>query len=57
MCKAKPNHDCSTSSGGFSLLHLARIKAAAAKDGANKPMCEDVNHTAERAVSRKAPKK
>ena len=28
--KAKPGKDCATSSGGFSVLHIARIKAALA---------------------------
>jgi len=32
FCKAKPGRDCSTSSGGFSVVHVARIKAAAAID-------------------------
>jgi len=36
FCKAKPMRDCSTSSDGFSELHVARIKAAAAQDKANK---------------------
>jgi hypothetical protein len=35
-CKAKPGKDCATSSGGFAVLHLARIKAAAEKDAAKK---------------------
>ena len=28
MCKAKPHMDCETSSGSFSMMHVARIKAA-----------------------------
>ena len=35
LCKARPKRDCSTSSGGFSLLHIARIRAAAAKNANN----------------------
>jgi len=35
-CKAKPARDCYTKSGGFSALHVARIKAAAALGAANK---------------------
>jgi hypothetical protein len=31
FCKAKPNQDCQTSSGGFSVLHIARILKAARK--------------------------
>ena len=29
FCKAKPGEDCATGAGGFSALHVARIKAAA----------------------------
>jgi hypothetical protein len=29
FCKAEPNRDCSTSSEGFSVLHIARIVAVA----------------------------
>jgi hypothetical protein len=29
MCGAKPGHDCETTSGGFSAVHLVRLKAAA----------------------------
>jgi hypothetical protein len=36
FCKAKPGKDCSTSAGGFAVLHVARIRAAAARDAANK---------------------
>jgi hypothetical protein len=36
LCQAKAGEDCSTSSGAFALLHVARIAAAAAKDKANK---------------------
>lgn len=36
FCKAKPGKDCFTSSGGFSALHVQRIKAAARMDAANK---------------------
>jgi hypothetical protein len=32
FCKAKPSRDCSTTSSGFSVIHLARIKAAALID-------------------------
>jgi hypothetical protein len=35
-CKAKPARDCYTSSGGFSALHVAGIKAAAKRGAANK---------------------
>jgi len=28
-CKAQPGHDCITDSGLFSIVHLARISAAA----------------------------
>jgi hypothetical protein len=31
-CKAKLGSDCKTTSGDFSALHVARIKAAAALD-------------------------
>jgi hypothetical protein len=31
LCKAKPGRDCATSSGGLSVVHVKRIKAAAAK--------------------------
>jgi len=30
-CKAKPNSDCCTSAGTFSVVHVARIRAAAVK--------------------------
>jgi hypothetical protein len=33
-CKASPGHDCETSAGGFALLHVARVKGAAALDAA-----------------------
>jgi len=40
FCKAKPGKNCATSSGGFAVVHLERIKAAAkkaaAKTAANK---------------------
>jgi hypothetical protein len=36
FCGAKSGRDCVTNSGGFSLVHVARIKAAAAMDLANK---------------------
>ena len=36
FCKAKKGKDCATSSGGFSVLYLARIQAAALKDSARK---------------------
>jgi hypothetical protein len=32
FCGAKRGKDCSTSAGGFSVLHLVRIKAAASLD-------------------------
>jgi hypothetical protein len=28
FCGAKPRHDCATTAGGFSAIHVARIKAA-----------------------------
>jgi len=31
FCGAEPGKDCATSSGGFSVIHVARIKAAGAK--------------------------
>jgi hypothetical protein len=36
FCKAKPSRDCATSSAGFSIIHLARIKAAASVDNKRK---------------------
>jgi hypothetical protein len=36
FCKAKPGKDCATSEGGFSLLHVARIKKAATLAALNK---------------------
>src|SRR5438105_15863172 len=30
FCKAEPRHDCETSCGGFAVVHVARIDAAAA---------------------------
>jgi hypothetical protein len=36
FCKAKVGQDCATSSGGFSILHVARIKAAALRDRTRK---------------------
>ena len=36
-CNAEPGKDCATLSGGLAVLHLARTKAAAAKDTADKP--------------------
>jgi hypothetical protein len=32
FCGAKPGKDCSTSKGGFAVLHLARVAAAALTD-------------------------
>ena len=32
LCGAEPEKDCSTSLGGFSVIHVARIKSAAAMD-------------------------
>ncbi len=32
LCKAKPDHDCSTGEGLFAEIHVARIKAAARAD-------------------------
>jgi hypothetical protein len=29
LCGANPGHDCETTSGGFSAVHIDRIKAAA----------------------------
>ena len=31
LCGAEPGKDCATSSGGFSVIHVARIKASLAK--------------------------
>jgi hypothetical protein len=31
-CKAKPGKDCATISGTLAVVHLARVKAAAAMD-------------------------
>jgi hypothetical protein len=36
MCGAKPRQDCETTSGGFSAVHLVRLKAAARADKKNK---------------------
>jgi hypothetical protein len=36
MCGAKPGHDCETTSGGFSAVHLVRLKAAARADKKNR---------------------
>jgi hypothetical protein len=36
MCGAKPGHDCETTSGGFSAVHLVRLKAAARATKKNK---------------------
>ena len=32
FCSAKPGHDCATTSGGLSVVHVARIGAAALVD-------------------------
>ena len=34
-CNARPGKDCSTSSGGFAVVHTARILAALDKDASN----------------------
>jgi len=36
FCHAKSGRDCATSAGGFAVLHIARIKAAAAEDALRK---------------------
>lgn len=36
FCHAKPNQDCLRPAGEFSELHIARIRAAAKMDTANK---------------------
>jgi hypothetical protein len=38
FCGAEPGHDCATSSGGFSILHVARIKVADAINRAIKTL-------------------
>jgi hypothetical protein len=40
FCKAKPSRDCATSSAGFSIIHLARIKAAASMDSRRKRVAD-----------------
>ena len=35
LCKAKPNYDC-TSISSYGILHVARIRAAAARDMAKR---------------------
>jgi hypothetical protein len=35
LCGAKPGHDCETTSGGFSAVHIDRIKAATRADKKN----------------------
>jgi hypothetical protein len=50
FCKARPNQDCSSSAGGFSRIHIARIQAASNRDAANKRKREDVNQAAFRIV-------
>ena len=35
LCNAKPRRDCKTPSGMFSVLHVARIRAAAAVNVSN----------------------
>ncbi len=32
LCKANPGYECETRSGGFSIVHVARVKAAAIED-------------------------
>ena len=46
FCDAKPGRDCETSSGGFSLVHVQRIKAAAKVDAANKRKREEFSKSA-----------
>ena len=36
FCNAKPGHDCATTAGGFSVVHVARIEAASLIDKARK---------------------
>jgi hypothetical protein len=36
FCEAKPGKNCATSSGGFAVVHLERIKAAAKKAATKK---------------------
>jgi hypothetical protein len=36
FCRSKPRENCTTEAGGFSRIHVARIKAAARIDAANK---------------------
>ena len=51
FCHAKPNKDCMTTSGGYSVIHVQRVKAAAKKDAAHaKRRREDVNRAAARTV-------
>jgi hypothetical protein len=40
FCKAKPGSECATSSAGFSIIHLARIKAAASMDNRRKRVAD-----------------
>jgi hypothetical protein len=47
LCKAKPSQDCTTSSGGFSVLHVDRIKAAAFMDRTKKRRRENGVHASE----------
>ena len=35
-CHAKRGRDCATAKGGFAVMHVARIEAAAAQDAAKK---------------------
>jgi len=36
LCKSKPGKDCATRFGGLSVIHVARVKAAALQDATNK---------------------
>ena len=56
FCDAKPGRDCETSSGGFSLVHVQRVKAAAMVDAANKPKREEFTK-ASAGIAREATKK
>jgi hypothetical protein len=40
FCKAKPSRDCATSSAGFSIIHVARIKVAASMDDRRKRVAD-----------------
>jgi hypothetical protein len=55
-CQARPNKDCTASSGGFSVLHVERIQAAAAKDKAKKLFHENLSKTVDRILKGEAEK-